>query len=257
MCRTDLHVAEGDLCGCTGPGRRGTRSWGGGCDQAGSRGFTVGRSESRGCVTPAAVRLLSARRREPLSRFALRGLGRADGGYAEFATVPADFAHRLPAGYTDGELALPLCAGIIGYRALLRAQLPPGGRLGMVTGSAVARTSPPRWRWPRAGVHVMTRGADARGPRDGLGPPRCRAPPDPIPVPTGRRDPVRPVGDLVLLRFAALDRGGTLAIAGIHLSDIPRLNYQRHLFQERKSGRSPRTPATPGVPGFAGRHRIG
>ena len=55
----------------------------------------------------------------------------ADGGYADFATVPADFAHRLPGGYSDSELAPLLCAGIIGYRSLLRAELPPGGRLGL------------------------------------------------------------------------------------------------------------------------------
>src|SRR6478736_3503119 len=55
----------------------------------------------------------------------------ADGGYAEFATVPAAFAHHLPEGYLDTELAPLLCAGIIGYRSLLRADLPAGGRLGI------------------------------------------------------------------------------------------------------------------------------
>ena len=55
----------------------------------------------------------------------------ADGGYADFATVAADFAYRLPGGYTDAELAPLLCAGIIGYRSLMRAELPPGGRLGL------------------------------------------------------------------------------------------------------------------------------
>jgi propanol-preferring alcohol dehydrogenase len=54
----------------------------------------------------------------------------ADGGYAGYVTVPAEYAYRLPAGYSELELAPLLCAGIIGYRALSRTDVPPGGRLG-------------------------------------------------------------------------------------------------------------------------------
>ena len=83
----------------------------------------------------------------------------ADGGYAEFATVPADYALRLPDGYTDDELAPLLCAGIIGYRALERAAVPGGGALGIYGfgGSAHLTAQVALTRGTR--VHVMTRGA--------------------------------------------------------------------------------------------------
>ena len=160
----------------------------------------------------------------------------ADGGYAEYMTVPAAYAHRLPAGLLrSAELAPLLCAGIIGYHALQRAELPPGGRLGLYGFGGSAHLAAQVALAQGATVHVLTRGeqAQAAGPgaRRRLGR-RAR--------PTCRRNRwtprscSRPVGDLVLPALAALDRGGTLAIAGIYLSDIPPLNYEKHLFQERQ-----------------------
>jgi propanol-preferring alcohol dehydrogenase len=158
----------------------------------------------------------------------------ADGGYAEFATVPAAFAHPLPGGYSDSELAPLLCAGIIGYRALLRAQLPPGGRLGLYGFGGSAHITAQVALAQGAEVHVMTRGERARELAIELGAASAQGAADPPPVPLDAAILFAPVGDLVLPALAALDRGGTLAIAGIHLSDIPSLNYQRHLFQERQ-----------------------
>jgi propanol-preferring alcohol dehydrogenase len=158
----------------------------------------------------------------------------ADGGYAEFATVPAGFAHRLPAGYTDTELAPLLCAGIIGYRALIRADLPPGGRLGLYGFGGSAHITAQVALAQGAEVHVMTRGAEARALALALGAASAQAAADTPPVKLDAAILFAPVGDLVLPALEALDRGGTLAVAGIHLSDIPVLNYQRHLFQERQ-----------------------
>ena len=158
----------------------------------------------------------------------------ADGGYAEFATVPAAFAHHLPSGYSDTELAPLLCAGIIGYRSLLRAALPPGGRLGLYGFGGSAHITAQVALAQGAEVHVMTRGADARELALQLGAASVQGAADPPPVPLDAAILFAPVGDLVLPALEALDRGGTLAIAGIHLSDIPVLNYQRHLFQERQ-----------------------
>jgi alcohol dehydrogenase, propanol-preferring len=158
----------------------------------------------------------------------------ADGGYAEFATVPAAFAHHLPSGYTDSELAPLLCAGIIGYRSLLRAELPPGGRLGLYGFGGSAHITAQVALAQGAEVHVMTRGAAARELALGLGAASAQGAADPPPVPLDAAILFAPVGELVLPALEALDRGGTLAIAGIHLSDIPTLNYQRHLFQERQ-----------------------
>jgi propanol-preferring alcohol dehydrogenase len=158
----------------------------------------------------------------------------ADGGYAEFATVPAAFAHHLPSGYSDTELAPLLCAGIIGYRSLLRAALPPGGRLGLYGFGGSAHITAQVALAQGAEVHVMTRGAAARELALGLGAASAQGAADPPPVRLDAAILFAPVGELVLPALEALDRGGTLAIAGIHLSDIPVLNYQRHLFQERQ-----------------------
>ena len=157
----------------------------------------------------------------------------ADGGYAEFATVPAAFAHHLPEGYSNTELAPLLCAGIIGYRSLLRADLPAGGRLGIYGFGGSAHLTAQVALAQGAEVHVMTRGERARELALSLGAASAQGAADRPPVPLDAAILFAPVGDLVLPALEALDRGGTLAIAGIHLTDIPTLNYDRHLFQER------------------------
>ncbi len=86
----------------------------------------------------------------------------ADGGYAEYMTVPAAYAHRLPQGYSDTELAPLLCAGIIGYRALKRAELPPGGRLGLYGFGGSAHLAAQVALARGATVHVLTRGEQAK-----------------------------------------------------------------------------------------------
>ena len=158
----------------------------------------------------------------------------ANGGYAEYMTVPAAYAHRLPPGYTNEELAPLLCAGIIGYRALQRAELPPGGRLGIYGfgGSAHLATQVALARG--ATVHVLTRGEQAKQLARELGAASVRDADGMPPEPLDSAILFAPVGDLVLPAMAALDRGGTLSIAGIHLTDIPPLNYEKHLFQERQ-----------------------
>ncbi|MEI7717008.1 MAG: zinc-binding alcohol dehydrogenase family protein [Mycobacterium sp.] len=182
----------------------------------------------------------------------------ADGGYAEFATVAASFAHRLPDGYSDTELAPLLCAGIIGYRSLMRADLPPGGRLGLYGFGGSAHITAQVALAQGAEVHVMTRGAQARELALALGAASAQDAADPPPVPLDAAILFAPVGDLVLPACESLDRGGTLSIAGIHLSDIPSLNYQRHLFQERqiRSVTSNTRADARAFLDFAGQHRI-
>jgi alcohol dehydrogenase, propanol-preferring len=182
----------------------------------------------------------------------------ADGGYAEFATVPAAFAHHLPEGYSDTELAPLLCAGIIGYRSLLRADLPAGGRLGIYGFGGSAHLTAQVALAQGAEVHVMTRGERARELALSLGAASAQGAADRPPVPLDAAILFAPVGDLVLPALEALDRGGTLAIAGIYLSDIPALNYARHLFQERQVRSvtsNTRTDAREFL-AFAGQHHI-
>jgi propanol-preferring alcohol dehydrogenase len=158
----------------------------------------------------------------------------ADGGYAEFATVPADFALPLPPGYTDEEVAPLLCAGIIGYHALLRADVPAGGVLGIYGFGGSAHLTAQVAMARGARVHVMTRGAAARALARDLGVTSVQGAADAPPEPLDSAILFAPAGELVPTALEALDAGGTLALAGIHLTDIPSLNYQRHLFRERE-----------------------
>ena len=237
VCRTDLHVAEGDLPvhrqGVT-PGHEVVGevvAVGSGAGDEFATGDRVGIAWLR--HTCGECRWCRSGRENlcPGSRYT--GWD-ADGGYAEFATVPAAFAHPLPAGYSDSELAPLLCAGIIGYRSLLRADLPPGGRLGIYGFGGSAHITAQVALAQGAEVHVMTRGEKARELAIALGAASAQGAADPPPVRLDSAILFAPVGELVLPALEALERGGTLAIAGIHLSDIPALNYQRHLFQERQ-----------------------
>jgi propanol-preferring alcohol dehydrogenase len=158
----------------------------------------------------------------------------ADGGYAEYCTVPAAFAYHLPHGYDDVELAPLLCAGIIGYRALQRTSLPQGGRLGIYGFGGSAHLTAQVALAQGATVHVMTRGAQAQRLALDLGAASAVGAYGPPPEPLDGAILFAPVGDLVPVALRALDRGGILSIAGIHLSDVPVLNYERELFYERE-----------------------
>nr|WP_186243274.1 zinc-binding alcohol dehydrogenase family protein [Mycobacterium simulans] len=269
VCRTDLHVAEGDLPvhrdGVT-PGHEVV----GEVLEVGSEvGSAVEADAGAGFKVGDRVGIAWLRHTCGMCKYCVRGSENlcpksrytgwdADGGYAEFATVPAAFAHRLPRGYSDSELAPLLCAGIIGYRSLLRAELPPGGRLGLYGFGGSAHITAQVALAQGAEVHVMTRGARARELALELGAASAQGAADPPPVPLDAAILFAPVGDLVLPALAALDRGGTLAVAGIHLSDIPVMNYQRHLFQERqiRSVTSNTRADARAFLDFAGRHRI-
>ena len=236
VCRTDLHVSEGDLAvhrpGVT-PGHEVVGevvALGPGAEHF-TLGDRVGIAWLRQTCGRCQYCCRGAENLCPQSRYT--GWD-ADGGYADFATVPADFAHRLPDGYTDSELAPLLCAGIIGYRALMRADLPAGGRLGLYGFGGSAHITAQVALARGAEVHVMTRGAQARELALALGAASAQGAAEAPPVKLDAAILFAPVGDLVLPALEALDRGGTLAVAGIHLSDIPVLNYQRHLFQERQ-----------------------
>ena len=156
-----------------------------------------------------------------------------DGGYAEYVTVPAAYAYRIPSGYGDLEAAPLLCAGIIGYRALRRARLPAGGRLGVYGFGASAHLTTQIAVAQGAEVYVLTRGDRAKDLASALGARWVGDASDRPPVPLDAAIIFAPVGTLVPVALDALDAGGTLAIAGIHLTDVPVLDYQRHLFREK------------------------
>jgi len=157
----------------------------------------------------------------------------ADGGYAEYATVPAAYAYRLPDA-DDVSIAPLLCAGIIGYRALLRAELPAGGRLGLYGFGGSAHLCAQVALAEGARVHVMTRDAASRALALKLGAASAQGFFDPPPEPLDSAILFAPVGDVVPHALRALDRGGTAAVAGIHLTDIPSLVYEDELFYEKQ-----------------------
>ena len=157
----------------------------------------------------------------------------ADGGYAEYAVVPEAFTYRIPPSFSDEQAAPLLCAGIIGYRSLIRAQLPAGGRLGIYGFGASAHVTAQVAIAMGAEVHVLTRGQNARDLARHLGATSVGGPFDKPPVELDSAIIFAPAGELVPLALESLGPSGTLALAGIHMSDIPALNYQRHLFMER------------------------
>ncbi|MGB9375353.1 MAG: zinc-binding alcohol dehydrogenase family protein [Jiangellales bacterium] len=236
VCRTDLHVAEGDL-----PVRRADVVPGhevvGEVEVvgAGVTAFSVGDRVGVAWLrhTCGACRYC-ARGAENLCPHSQYTGWTHDGGYAEYATVPADFAYRLPGGYTERELAPLLCAGIIGYRALARASLPPGGRLGIYGFGGSAHLAAQVAMARGARVHVMTRAPAARELALAIGVASAGEADARPPEPLDAALLFAPVGWLVPVAMAALDRGGVLSIAGIHLSDVPPLRYEEHLFYERE-----------------------
>jgi propanol-preferring alcohol dehydrogenase len=237
VCRTDLHVTEGDLpvhrAGVT-PGHEvvGEVAAVGAGDVA---GFSAGdRAGAAWLRSTDGTCMYCARGAENLCPASAYTGWDYDGGYAEYMVVPAAYAHRLPAGYSDAELAPLLCAGIIGYRALKRAELPRGGRLGIYGFGGSAHLAAQVALARGAELYVMTRGARSQELARSLGAAFVGGPYDTPPVPLDAAILFAPVGDLVLPGLAALDRGGTLAVAGIYLSDIPALSYDRYLFQERQ-----------------------
>jgi alcohol dehydrogenase, propanol-preferring len=238
VCRTDLHVAEGDLPVHRSKVIPGHEVVG----EVVEIGLATGADVGFGVGDRVGIAWL--RHTCGVCKFCVRGQENlcpesrytgwdADGGYAEYATIRADFAYRLPDNYSDVELAPLLCAGIIGYRALRRAELPAGGRLGLYGFGASAHLTAQVALAQGARLHVMTRAESARRLALGLGAASVADAYDVPPEPLDAAILFAPIGDLVPVALAALDRGGTLAVAGIHLTDIPVLNYQRHLFQER------------------------
>ena len=235
VCRTDLHLVEGDLAPRRPrivPGHE-----------------VVGRVEARGEGVELALgsrvgipwlrascgecRFCRSHRENLCLAPAFTGW-HADGGYAERCTALADFVHPLPEQASACELAPLLCAGIIGYRALLRSGVAPGGRLGLFGFGGSAHIALQVAHHLGCEVHVFTRGGPHRELAEELGADWVGRAGERPPHPLDAAILFAPVGELVPAALSTLDRGAVLAIAGIHLTEIPPLDYQRHLFEERE-----------------------
>jgi propanol-preferring alcohol dehydrogenase len=235
VCRTDLHLAEGDLA----PKRPGVvpghevvgrvEALGHGATR-----FSIGQRIGVAWLRATCGSCRFCRRGDENLCLLPRFTGwDDDGGYAEFAVVDENYAYSLPSELGDVQAAPLLCAGIIGYRALRRAELRGGGRLGIYGFGASAHLAAQVALADGASVFVMTRSAQARTLALSLGATWAGGADEPSPTPLDAALLFAPVGTLVPTALEALDRGGTLVVAGIHVSEIPPLQYQRHLFEER------------------------
>jgi propanol-preferring alcohol dehydrogenase len=156
----------------------------------------------------------------------------ADGGFAEYMVVPADFAYAIPMGFPDDQAAPLLCAGIIGYRSLRLSGIEPGGRLGLYGFGASAHvTIQVALHWG-CEVYVFTRSAEHQRHALTLGAAWVGQAQDTPPDELDSAITFAPAGWLVPEALRVLRKGGTLAINAIHMSPIPEVPYSL-LYGER------------------------
>jgi len=235
ICRTDLHVIEGDLPLVKSPITPGhqivgiVEALGPGAERF-AIGDRIGIAWLR--YTCGICKYCSAGN-ENLCESSLYTGYYVDGGFAEYAIVPEAFAYTMPEIFTDGEATPLLCAGIIGYRALKRSGIKPGGRLGIFGfGSSAHITAQIAVGWG-CELYVSTRGKSHQELASSLGARWVGGAKDIIPVKLDSAIMFAPVGELVPAALQSLDKGGVLALAGIYMTDIPQMNYTDTLFYEK------------------------
>ena len=244
VCRTDLQICEGDLEAHRLPIVPGHQAVGR-VESIGSgvTGWAIGDRAGIGWLASACEHcpacLAGRENLCPEARFTGWDV---DGGFADQATVRADFALRLPeevgdsdsamTGEADAAAAPLLCGGVIGYRALKMSAIRPGGRLGLFGFGASALQAIQVARHWGCEVYVVTRSAPERERGLALGAVWAGGYDDPLPVALDAAVTFAPVGDVVIAALKALDAGGTVAINAIHLDRIPEFDYQL-LWRER------------------------
>jgi len=157
-----------------------------------------------------------------------------DGGYAEYALARADFVFPLPPSIDDLHAAPLLCAGIIGFRSLRVAGVEPGERVGLFGFGASAHLAIAVLKAWNCEVYVATRGASHRRLAESLGAQWVGNEKDRPPVELDRAITFAPSGDVVVAALASLRKGGVVAINAIHLDRIPEFDYDRLLWGERQ-----------------------
>lgn len=235
VCRTDLHVVEGDLPPRKQPVIPGHEVVGRVVGRGSGTGrFQIGDRVGIAWLHASCGRCAYCRRGDENLCDAPRFTGwDVDGGYAEYTVAPEAFVYPLPEGVSSREAAPFLCAGIIGYRALRRSDVREGEPLGLYGFGASAHVVIQIARHWNCPVYVCTRGEQHQqlaremgalwvGPADAMPPRKLRS-----------AILFAPAGELVPVALEALDKGGTLALAGIYMTPVPELDYQKYLFLER------------------------
>jgi propanol-preferring alcohol dehydrogenase len=234
VCRTDLHIVEGDLApkqlriipghqivgeivdGATSELPVGTRvgvSWLGGTD--GTCSYCQRGMENL-CDSPTFTGYSVA------------------GGYAEYAFARSDFVFPLPASLDDLHAAPLLCAGIIGFRSLRVAGVEQGERVGLFGFGASAHLAIAVLQAWKCEVYVSSRGKSHREFAASLGATWVGDETEKPPVELDRAVTFAPSGDVVVAALSSLRKGGVVAINAIHLDRIPEFDYDRLLWGERQ-----------------------
>jgi propanol-preferring alcohol dehydrogenase len=234
ICRTDLHVVEGEL-----PPVRPSVVPGhqviGRVERAGSGSMRFRPGDRIGIAwlrrTCGACAFCRSGRENLCPAAEFTGY-HADGGFAEYTLVPEAFAYAMPAAFDDAEAAPLLCAGIIGYRALRRSGVEPGGRLGMYGFGSSAHITLQVAVARGCEVYVCTREPGSRQLARRLGAAWAGEIAEPMPAPADGIIVFAPAGELVPVALRNLAPGGTLALAGIYMTAIPALDYA-DLYRER------------------------
>jgi alcohol dehydrogenase, propanol-preferring len=234
VCRTDLHVVEGELAPRKQPVVPGHQIVGI-VERAGAGVTRFGPGDRVGIAwlhsTDGTCEYCRSGRENLCDAARFTGYT-VDGGYAEYAVGDERFTYAIPAGFADLQAAPLLCAGIIGFRALRLSGIQAGGRLGFYGFGAAAHVAIQVARHWRVEVYAMTRDARHQRLAMELGAAWAGGTVDPPPVPLDAAIIFAPAGEIVPAALQALKKGGTLALAGIHMSTIPPLNYD-DLYWER------------------------
>ena len=156
-----------------------------------------------------------------------------NGGYAETMTVPEKFAYSVPAIFSDEEAAPLLCAGIIGYRALRLSEIRPGGCLGLYGFGASAHVAIQVAVHWKCRVYVFSRSREHQDFARRLGAAWTGSAGETPPSKMDSSIIFAPAGPLVPEALLNTNKGGTVALAGIHMTPIPEMDYRKHLYHER------------------------
>jgi propanol-preferring alcohol dehydrogenase len=234
VCRTDLHIVEGELAPLRSPLIPGHQIVGDIVDGANSQlplGTRVGVSWLGGVDGWCPY---CKRGSENLCDAPTFTGYSVDGGYAEYARVRNDFVYRLPDALDDLDAAPLLCAGIIGFRSLRVAGVEPGERVGLFGFGASAHLAIAVLHSWNCEVYVSTRGASHRELATSLGAKWVGAETDRPPVSLDRAVTFAPSGEVVIAALSSLRKGGVVAINAIHLDRIPQFDYDSLLWGERQ-----------------------
>ncbi|HWQ55892.1 MAG TPA: zinc-dependent alcohol dehydrogenase family protein [Bryobacteraceae bacterium] len=231
VCRTDLHVVEGELTPRKSPVIPGHQIVGVVAREA--CGFLSGERVGIAWLhrTCGECRFCRSGRENLCDRADFTGWT-VDGGYAEYALADPRFLYRLPEGFPDLHAAPLLCAGIIGFRSLRLSGIENGGRLGMYGFGAAAHVAIQVARYWGVEVYAITRHERHRRLALDMGAVWAGTAEETPPARLDAAIIFAPAGELVPAALRALDKGGTLALGGIHMSPIPPLDYQL-LYHER------------------------